>query len=448
MAKEIAIDQLTPDQIIQLSRRGRSSKSVGSPTSGVGTGLRVNVQNMLGEAAQKVASKPQLPVINVQKRKGLRLDPRSFGGKKTIAEKMGAGVSPRQITSDISEGGDPDQASFTVGAQRPTGDTGGDVKANMGDAGRVFSQGGTLVSDFASNLASGAAGTLTSGALQTVVAKGMNIPGAGDIFTNAIGKSFQDLWGVNAINELVGTIVSDYIGNYTASNLNIDTSTLEGKQIAEEAKRGALDAGWLGAIPGLSGLSGMALRGLGSWIGNKTGLFEMDSPMESAQKRALSTQSSQKISEEFGFPGQYTPPTNENFLQKAVGFITDPVVSNLSAPDANALAQAGPEITESGAIVEDLGFSPVNNLSNAYQQTGVDMFGNPTSRQSSKKDDPVEYSGPTGADAPGGYGTDTYDIDYGAAGSKLGGDGWADLGGGVRGDFSGERDASGNAISG
>jgi len=94
-------EKITSKQRVQLARRGRAERigGLGTGTKGVGTGLRQDISSILGAAARTVADNPLVPVVNPQKFRGMKLDPRTMGGKsyQTFAE----------LEQDISQGSRP-----------------------------------------------------------------------------------------------------------------------------------------------------------------------------------------------------------------------------------------------------------------------------------------------------------------------------------------------------
>jgi hypothetical protein len=128
-------------------------------------------------------------------------------------------------------------------------------------------------------------GDLLSSAGMTALGTGGLLTGLGvspmDAIGPSIGVGMQSLTGLGALNTLAGGIAGHYTGQAAVDDLSAaeqETGKFSQQQI-EDARRAA----GVDAMSG-GGLVGMGVEGLLSMLGNATGLFDYDSPLEQAQR--------------------------------------------------------------------------------------------------------------------------------------------------------------------
>jgi hypothetical protein len=284
--KELDLEQITPGMEVQLAQRGRAQRAGGTTgAKGVGSGLRLDISNLLGEAAEKVAATPMLPVANPQVMHGMRLDPRTMGGQtfSALEDKIAQGERPGTEPvgeADRGRAGSSYPGDVSTGAGVYGAGT-GDI--NYADYQGPMAGGGDLASQTMGRLAMTglrSAGNLALGGL---------LSGASfkDVLSPAIGRGLTSLTGMGAINQLAGAVAASEIGTNVADRMAGAKSGMIGDSVVEEGTRGFKTAREQARLKASApfGIAQMAAEGIGSLFTDK-----IKSPIEQAEGGFTRTQ--------------------------------------------------------------------------------------------------------------------------------------------------------------
>jgi hypothetical protein len=320
---EIDLSKLSTKKNIALTRRGRLEE--GGAAGQVASGYGLGMSSLVSDAAAEAASSGLIPVANPQVMKGMRLDQRSMGGftfadlKEDIEGSRGDNREPR---GDGTEGYYEGSAASGQGVYgRGTGPT--DFYASGRDADGNFVDDGSIAMARGGDLASATMGRMASGALSKglVNAGAATLAGFGEYAGLAgVSSAFGSLIGTGmfgALNQIGGAVVGSGIGDSIAGEAN----TAQEKSAREAARM---------AATGNYGLVGMGVRGIGSWLGDLTGLWDSDSPYEDAQQAYDSSNmvADQKAAGEQWAQGLDTTPEKSAFDK-----LTSKLGGMFSAPD-------------------------------------------------------------------------------------------------------------------